>query len=51
MNVLIYSDRGSAPLFNGGETFWLVMMPLGGGGRAIITLRVADKDRERRRGC
>ena len=40
----------SLMLFNGGETFWLVMMPLGGG-RAIITLRAADRDRGRRRGC
>ncbi|KAL6312472.1 hypothetical protein AAG906_021688 [Vitis piasezkii] len=47
--VLIYSDRSSASLFNGGETFWLVMMPLGGG-RAIITLRAADRDRGRHRG-
>ncbi|RVW23653.1 hypothetical protein CK203_093950 [Vitis vinifera] len=32
------------------EIFWFVMMPLGGG-RAIITLRAADRNRERRRGC
>ncbi|RVW36803.1 hypothetical protein CK203_103359 [Vitis vinifera] len=36
--VHIYSIRSSVSLFNGRETFWLVMMPLGGG-RAIITLR------------
>ncbi|RVW36796.1 hypothetical protein CK203_103354 [Vitis vinifera] len=34
--VHIYSIRSSVSLFNGRETFWLVMMPLGGG-RAIIT--------------
>ncbi|KAL6334838.1 hypothetical protein AAG906_022827 [Vitis piasezkii] len=39
--VLIYSVRSFASLFNGGETFWLVMMPLGGG-RAIITLRLSE---------
>ncbi|RVX18487.1 hypothetical protein CK203_006667 [Vitis vinifera] len=42
--VHIYSIRSSASLFNGRETFWLVMMPLGGG-RAIITLRAAVRDR------
>ncbi|RVW32836.1 hypothetical protein CK203_107193 [Vitis vinifera] len=31
-----------------GRLFWLVMMPLGGG-RAIITLQAADRDRGRRR--
>ena len=50
VKVHIYSIRSSAFLFNGRETFWLVMMPLGGG-RTIITLRAADKDRGRRRGC
>ena len=49
MKVHIYSTRSFVFLFNGREIFWLVMMPLGGG-RAIITLRVADRDRERRRG-
>ncbi|RVW59279.1 hypothetical protein CK203_113065 [Vitis vinifera] len=47
--VFIYSIRSSVSLFNGRETFWLVMMPLGGG-RAIITLWAADRDRGRRRG-
>ena len=46
----LYSVRSSASLFNGKETFWLVMMSLGGG-RAIITIRAAIRDCERRRGC
>ncbi|RVW88941.1 hypothetical protein CK203_029443 [Vitis vinifera] len=41
--VHIYSTRNFVFLFNGREIFWLVMMPLGGG-RAIITLRAADRD-------
>ena len=28
VNALFYSVRSSAPLFNGGKTFWLVMMSL-----------------------
>ena len=43
MNVLLYSVRSSASLFNGGKTFLLVMMPLGGG-RAIIILKAAARD-------
>ena len=50
VKVHIYSDRSSTSLFNSGETFWLVMMPLGGG-KTIITLWAADRDRGRRRGC
>ena len=50
MKVHIYNTRSFVSLFNGREIFWLVMMLLGGG-RAIITLRAADRDRGRRRGC
>ena len=46
MKVRIYSIRNFVPLFNGGERFCVVMMTLGGG-KAIITLRVADRDRGR----
>ena len=46
VKVLIYSVRSSASLFNDGKTFWLVMMPLGGG-RVIITLQTAVKDHGR----
>ena len=44
MKVHIYSIRGFVSLFNGREIFCVVMMILGGG-RAIITLRAADRDR------
>ena len=44
VKVHIYSTRSSVSLFNGRGIFWLVMMLLGGG-RAIITLRAADRDR------
>ena len=47
MKVRIYSIRSFVPLFNGGEIFSVVMMTLGGG-RGIITLRAADRDRGRR---
>ena len=47
MKVRIYSISSFVPLFNGGEIFCVVMITLGGG-RAIITLRVADRDRDRR---
>ena len=50
VKVHIYSTRSFVSLFNGKEIFWIVMMSLGGG-RAIITLRAADRDRGRRRGC
>ena len=40
----IYRTRSYVSFFNGKEIFWLVMMPVGGG-RAIITLRAADRDR------
>ena len=46
MKVRIYSIRSFVPLFNGGEIFCVVMMTLGGG-RAIITLRAAYRDRGR----
>ena len=46
MKVDIYSIRSFDSLFNGGEIFYVVMLTLGGG-RAIITLRAADKDRGR----
>ncbi|RVW14668.1 Retrovirus-related Pol polyprotein from transposon TNT 1-94 [Vitis vinifera] len=45
--VLLYDVRSSVFLFNGGKTFWPVMMPLGGG-RVIIILRTAVRDRGRR---
>ena len=41
--------RSFVSLFNGRKIFWFVMMPLGGG-RAIITLRAADRDHGRCRG-
>ena len=44
MKVRIYSIRSFVPLFNGGEIFSVVMMTLGGG-RGIITLQAADRDR------
>ena len=44
MKVHIYSIRSFVSLFNGREIFCVVMMTLGGG-RAIITLRAADRDR------
>ena len=47
MNVDRYSIRSFDSLFNGREIFCVVMMTLGGG-RAIITLRAADRDRGRR---
>ena len=50
MKVHIYSVRSSVSLFNGREIFWLVMMTLDGG-RVIITLRAADRDRGRRCDC
>ena len=43
MKVHIYSLRSFIPLFNDEEIFCVVMMTLGGG-RAIITLRAADRD-------
>ena len=46
MKVRIYSNRSFVPFFNGGEIFCVVMMTLGGG-RGIITLRAADRDRGR----
>ena len=46
MNVDVYSIRSFDSLFNGKEIFCVVMMTLGGG-RAIITLRAADRDRGR----
>ena len=46
VKVRIYSIRSFVSLFNGGEIFCVVMMTLGGG-RGIITLRVADRDRGR----
>ena len=50
VKVHIYSTRNFVSLFNGKEIFWIIMMSLGGG-RAIITLRTADRDRGRRHGC
>ena len=50
VKVHIYSIRSFVSLFNGREIFCVVMMTLGGG-RAIITLRTADRDRGRPRGC
>ena len=47
MKVDIYRIRSFDSLFNGSEIFCVVMMTLGGG-RAIITLRAADRDRGRR---
>ena len=44
MKVLLYSVRSSTSLFNGGKTFWLVMMALGGD-RVISTLQTAVRDR------
>ena len=44
VKVHIYSIRSFVSLFNGREIFCVVMMTLGGG-RAIITLRVTDRDR------
>ena len=46
MKVDIYSIRSFDSPFNGREIFCIVMMTLGGG-RAIITLQVADRDRGR----
>ena len=43
MKVHIYSLRSFVSLFNGKEIFCVIMMTLGGG-RAIITLRAADRD-------
>ncbi|RVW81410.1 putative L-type lectin-domain containing receptor kinase S.5 [Vitis vinifera] len=46
--AMVYiSARSTVPLINGGEIFYVVMMTLDGT-RAIITLRVADRDRGRR---
>ena len=44
MKVHIYSVRSFVSLFNGREIFCVVMMILSGG-RVIITLRAADRDR------
>ena len=44
MKVRLYSIRSFVPFFNGGEIFCVVMMTLGGG-RGIITLQAADRDR------
>ena len=47
MKVGIYSIRSFDSLFNGREIFCVVMIMTLGGGRAIITLRVADRERGR----
>ena len=46
MKVDIYISRSTVPLINGEEIFYVVMMTLGGS-MTIITLRAADRDRDR----
>ncbi|RVW67396.1 hypothetical protein CK203_061271 [Vitis vinifera] len=45
--VRMHPPMETVPLINGGEIFYVVMMTLGGS-MAIITLRVADRDRGRK---
>ena len=44
VKVHIYGTRSFVSLFNGKEIFWIIVMPLGGG-RVIMTLRAAVRDR------